>query len=218
MSVLPELERQLVRAAGGGSPGPRRPLAWASVAIACAVVGLVVIVFTAVGSRRAAPGVAPAPKPAPGPTVPASWAQACAQTGDCEPVPSGRVPSALRRPFPVPALRPGQSCPSMPARRFTTSYVGGIELGSGPVRADIGDRVDVPNGRIVLGITGVQGWFGIKTVWYSVPAYDGPWSVRAVRLSGNGRIDLANVPAPPARRGPGFSATALDAMRGRSTD
>lgn len=121
---------------------------------------------------------------------------------------------ALRRPFRVPALRPGEACPATPGRRFTTSYIGGDELGTAPVRADIANRVDVRYGRIVLGTTTVRGWYGIKTIWYSLPSYDGPWSVRAVRLSGGGRIDLGNGPeGQPAtadvREASPFSPTAL---------
>lgn len=230
MSVLPELERQLVQAAGGERGGLRRPRGgagsmrgWGAVALGVAVVGVVVLASATIGARRARPPAAAhtatrrstpahhAPAVAL-PAVPVSYAQACAQTGDCVIVPSGRVPSALRRPFRVPALRAGQACPSTPGARLTTGYISGIELGAGPVRADIANRVDLRHGRIVLGTTDVRGWRAIKTVWYSMPTYHGPWSVRAVRLSGSGRIDLANQPAPlPVRPlgGSPFSPTAL---------
>ena len=232
MSVLPELERQLMRAAGGARGGPR-PLrgrlprstrGWGALALGSAIVAVVVLAFVTIGARRAHPSAAAhrasvgrsTPRPhAPAvaePVVPATYQQACQQTSDCANVPLGLVPSALDRPFRVPALRPGEACPATPGVRFTNSYIGGVELGRGPVRPDIGNQVDVPHGRIVLGTTNVRGWFGIKTVWYSVPSYDGPWSVRAVRLSGSGRIDLENQPTPSFGRvggGSPFSPIAL---------
>ncbi len=140
-----------------------------------------------------------------------TYAQACAQTGDCATVPSGPVPAALRTPFPVPRLRPGQACPTTAAQRFSNSYIGGISLGTVPVRPDIANRVEFPHGRIVLGTTEARGWFGIKTVWFSLPGYTGPWSVRAVRLSGHGQIELGDEPTsrPTGRGGSPFSSTAI---------
>jgi hypothetical protein len=221
MTVLPQLERQLVRAAGGGRGGPRRAPGWTAVALGCAIVVAVAVAFATVGIRGPHPRVAAHPAPvnrstAPhqsiavaDPVVPASWAEACAQTGDCEPVPSGSVPSALRQPFRVPLLRPGEACPATPGSRFTTGYIGGPEMGTAPVRAEIGNQVDLRDGRIVLGTTNVRGWFGIEIMWYSLPSYDGPWSVRAVRLSGGGRIDLGSGPNALPARAPGRGGSPL---------
>jgi hypothetical protein len=221
MTVLPELERQLVKAAGSPralvSPAPRARLrGWMAVAAGCLAAGIVVLVFAAVGSkRRHATAGSPTHVTVLDPRVPATYAQACATTFDCLTVPPGRVPAALRQRFHVPRLRAGERCPTTAGTPFMNSYFGGVGLGTAPVRPDIGNGGEVTHGRIDLGTTEDPGWFGIKTVWYSVPSYHGPWSVRAVRLGGSGRIDLGSEPAPrPARGGSPFSPVAVGAAPG----
>ncbi len=210
MSVLPELERQLIDAAGmragaaARGPGARRRRLGGGVAVAlgCAVVAAVVLVFAFTGSNpgRRAPVISGHRPVAIDPSVPATYAAACAQTSDCVTVPPDRVPAALRGPFHVPRLAAGARCPTTSGARFDNSELGGVRLGTAPVRPDIANAGDLIHGRIVLGTTNIAGWYGIKTVWYSVPSYTGPWSVRAVRLSGRGAIDLSDEPAP--RPGP----------------
>lgn len=191
MTVLPELERQLVRAAARGGERRSRRL-WGAVAGAgCLIAALIAVVFAGAGTHH--PAARATGAAGMGATVPATYTAACARTGDCATVPAGPVPPALRRPFAVPSVH--GACPASPATPFSNSFFGGVSLGGGPVRADIANRVDVPRGRIVLGTTSVPRWYGIKTVWFSLPGYSGPWSVRAVRLSGEGTIDLGQEPA-----------------------
>jgi hypothetical protein len=207
MTVLPELERQLIHAAGmrtGAAPSRaarrrRRIAGWVPIALGCTVVAVVVLVFAFTGSnpRRRVPVSSGHPPATVDPTVPATYNVACAQTGDCETVRSGPVPAALRRPVRVPRLAPGGRCPTTPGSAFDNSELGhGVGLGTAPVRPDIANGGDLTQGRVVLGTTDVRGWYGIDTVWYSLPSYGGPWSVRAVRLNGTGRIDLGEEPAP----------------------
>ncbi|MBV9604928.1 MAG: hypothetical protein JO027_07470 [Solirubrobacterales bacterium] len=233
MTVLPELERQLVRAAAQvRSGGPHRAAGvgrrgFAALAVGCAVAVAVVVVFAVTGVRH--PGLAghrrpphpvlPLPVESFDPTVPATYAQACAAAFDCLTVPAGPVPIALRRPFHLPRLTAGQRCPTTAGTRFSNSELGGVGLGAGPVRPAFGNRGDLVHGRVVLGTTNIPGWYGIKTVWYSLPSYTGPWSVRAARLSGRGRIDLSQVPAPrpgpePPTGGSPFSRTAVGVSPG----
>ncbi len=227
MTVLPELERQLVRAAGQTRPGGRREVSgeksptrgWTAVVAGCAVAAAVVLVFAAVLTREPRhPHPRTTSRPpavAVDPTVPATYARACATTFDCLTVPPGPVPIALRRPFKVPRLRVGERCPTSTARNFSNSYIGGVSLGNVPVRPGIGNGVDLKHGRIVLGTTEDPGWFAIKTVWFSLPSYHGPWSVRAARLRGSGRIELGSEPAPrPGPGGPQFSPTVVGAAPG----
>jgi hypothetical protein len=136
------------------------------------------------------------------PTVPTTYTSACAVTSDCLTIPSGPVPSALRLPFQVPRLGAGGRCPTTASSTISNSYLGrGLGLGTGPVRADIGNAGDLAHGKIDLGTTEDPGWYGIKTVWFSLPSYHGPWSVRAARLTGSGRIELGDEPAPRPRPG-----------------
>lgn len=219
MTILPELERQLVRAAGSPrvsvTPAPRRRShGWVAVAVGCMAVGIVAAVFATVGTHRAAHHVA-SPALKFDPTVPATWSAACAATFDCLTVPPGRVPAALRQPFHLPRLPAGERCPTTTGTSFMNSYFGGVGLGTAPVRPDIGNAGDLTHGRIMLGTTEDPGWFGIQTVWYSVPSYRGPWSVRAARLSGSGRIELGSEPAPrPKPGGSPFSPVAVGAAPG----
>jgi len=195
MTVLPELERQLVRAADAGRPQHiRDSRRWVGLAVALAVVAAVGLVFATVGTRT--PHVAKAP---------GSAARRPA---------GGSVRQNLMRPIHVPRLRPGEACPTSAGTRFTNRYLGGVALGRVPVRPDIGNRGYLRHGRIVLGTTDVTGWYAIKTIWFSPPSYDGPWLIRAVRLRGQGAIDLSDQPSPRPgpqgnRAGSRFSPTAV---------
>jgi len=167
----------------------------AALSVAGAVAAGLVVVFLAVGTRhphvRAASG---------GRTVHGS-------------VPRG--PGLLRiRPLHIPILRPGERCPTTPGARSSDPYLSRVDtLGNGPVRPDIGDRVDLAHGRIVLGTTDRPGWFAIETVWFSSSSYDGPWIVRAARLSGSGRIELGE-PLGPRRGAPRVSTSRLQVASG----
>jgi hypothetical protein len=89
MTVLPDLERQLVRAAGGrraGAPHDRPGRVrrgWGAMAFGVAVVAAVVLVFATLGTHRTPTGAPRPAAPTVDPTVPATYAQACARIGNC---------------------------------------------------------------------------------------------------------------------------------------
>ena len=61
-----------------------------------------------------------------------------------------------------------------------------------PARVD--GRV-VLNGAVVpLGPSSDRGWGALKTVWLSLPAYQGPYLVRGERLDGTGPVGIGDTP------------------------
>jgi hypothetical protein len=40
-------------------------------------------------------------------------------------------------------------------------------------------------------------WLAFKTLWFSLPSYDGPFIVRARRLDGSGRVRFGETPSAP---------------------
>jgi hypothetical protein len=110
--------------------------------------------------------------------VPSTYQQACAiESADCLPGASGTIPAALKRPPHFPALRPGQRCPATSGHTVNTSQFGGIALGDGPVRVLIANTGDLRHGTAnLLRHTSAPPWLALKTLWYSMPAYQGPLS------------------------------------------
>lgn len=99
-----------------------------------------------------------------------------------------RPASLLSRPLHFPSLGPGGRCPVSSGYTASNAYFGGGVLGRGPVRVLIGNRGDIPRGRVSLGAPAAHGWFGLETVWFAMPSYDGPFVVRGARLGGRGPI------------------------------
>jgi hypothetical protein len=133
---------------------------------------------------------APAPSPAHSVTtdgfqVPATYLQACADEGGvCTGTgPPGPIPAALSRPLHFPALRPGARCPVSKSTQVNTTYFGGTAYGPGPVRVLI-------NSTTLIDPTSEPPWLGLKTTWFSPPAYRGPFVVRAERLGVAGPAHL----------------------------
>jgi hypothetical protein len=128
--------------------------------------------------------------------VPATYRQACAATepqpSGCTGVPAGPIPAALKRPVHFPVLRAGQRCPASRGTRFTNSYFGGIALGTGPVRVIAGStRHSV---AALINPSSSPPWLALKTLWFSLPAYQGPFVIRAKRLGRPGPVTLADPP------------------------
>ena len=114
--------------------------------------------------------------------MPSTYQQACAGPASvgCLNTPPGPIPSALNQPLHFPVLRPGQRCPASPGRPVTIGDDTGTEQGNGSVRVLTGaSRYGVAN---LLAHTNAPPWFGLKTTWFSVPAYQGPFVIRAKRL------------------------------------
>jgi len=99
----------------------------------------------------------------------------------------------LARPLRLPQLRPGQACPVSGGTRVPsgTAGFGGIAQGSGPVRPLVGNRRGLAR---LITYTTHRGWLAAATLWFSAPAYQGPYLVRVRRLDGHGPVGLLNNP------------------------
>ena len=126
--------------------------------------------------------------------VPATYRQACAAEAEatqCFRVPAGPIPAALKRALHFPVLRAGQRCPATRGTLFNTSYFGGIAHGAAPVRVLVGNRRGTAD---LINPTSVPPWLGLKTLWFSLPSYQGPFVIRAKRLGRPGPVALGEGP------------------------
>jgi hypothetical protein len=130
----------------------------------------------------------------------ASYQQACANEGDvCSGPPdsfSGSLPAKLIRPLHFPAAT-GEHCPATPGRYVSTRDFGAWSLRKGPVGVAIDNAGDLRHGKVNLA-QGPSGWENLKTHFFSVPAYQGPFLVRAKRLERPGPVRLGATPARTA--------------------
>ena len=134
---------------------------------------------------------APVTAPAAGSSAPIGYGDACAseQSVCVSTDVVGSVPAALMRALHFPVLRAGQSCPATPGGEVDTADFGGVALGTGPVRPIIasGPVSDTRRGIAhLINPTSVPPWLAFKTLWFSMPAYQGPFIIRAIRLEGPG--------------------------------
>jgi hypothetical protein len=111
------------------------------------------------------------------------------------PTSAAPVPAALRRALHFPVVPAGQRCPTTPGHQVSTPDFGGYALGSGAVQPILSN---------LLRDTQVPPWLAFKALWFSVPAYQGPFLIRASRLDGPGSVGLTEpwltslfVPAGP---------------------
>src|SRR6516162_7870535 len=124
--------------------------------------------------------------------LPSTYRQACAAEAQlafgCLHVPAGPIPAALEHRLHFPVLRPGQRCPASRGTRFNTSQFGGVALGTGPVRVLAGStRRGIAD---LINPTSAPPWLALKTLWFSLPAYQGPFIIRATRLGRPGPVAL----------------------------
>jgi hypothetical protein len=128
--------------------------------------------------------------------VPATYQAACANEGSiCLSNAAGPIPPVLDRPLRLPRLRPGQGCPASRGRPVNTAFFRGIALGSGPVRVVIAGAGDLRHGvAVLINPTSAPPWLGLKTLWFSAPAYQGPFVIRAERLGRPGPVALGEGP------------------------
>lgn len=126
--------------------------------------------------------------------LPSTYRQACAGHASigCLNPPPGPIPAALNRPLHFPVLGPGQRCPASPGRPVTIGDDTGTEQGNGPVRMLTGASRHGVAG--LLAHTSSPPWLGLKTTWFSVPAYQGPFVVRAKRLGHPGPVSQGGIP------------------------
>ena len=133
--------------------------------------------------------------------VPRTYQQACANEGAVCVRTTGQVPAVLDRPLHFPTVRPGERCPATPGAPIGNPYLAGVALGTGPVRPLIASAGDLRHGIADLDPADTPGWREFKTLWFSVPAYQGPFVIRAKRLDGPGPILLGGsggLPTTPA--------------------
>jgi hypothetical protein len=127
--------------------------------------------------------------------LPATYRQACAAEAHafgCMHVPAGPIPTALKHRLHLPVLRTGQRCPATRGTPFNTSQFGGIALGAGPVRVLAGsNRHGIAK---LINPTSVPPWLALKTLWFSMPAYQGPFVIRVKRLDRHGPAALGEGP------------------------
>jgi hypothetical protein len=131
----------------------------------------------------------------------ASYRQACETEGVvCAGPPesiSGSLPTKLIRPLHFPAATDAR-CPSTTGHYVSTPDFGSWTLGNGPVRIGVLNPGDLRRGKVHMATGGASGWHGLKTHFFSVPTYQGPFLVRARRLDHPGAIRLGATPAQTA--------------------
>jgi hypothetical protein len=101
-----------------------------------------------------------------------------------------RSESLLSRPMHLPSLGPRGQCPVSSGYTVKNSDFGGTALGSGPVRVLVASTGSILHGRPELGTTEARGWYALKTLWFAMPGYDGPFIVRGGRLGKRGPIEV----------------------------
>jgi hypothetical protein len=144
--------------------------------------------------------------------VPKDYAQTCRLVGSwcpVEPV-AGSIPSELRRPLQLPVLASGPACPVSGGRSFRNSQFGGIALGVAPVQPLAGGSQATRGILLFRRYQGRPGWFGVKTLWFAPPSYQGPVLIRGRRLDGPGRIVMGEGPTlldPQLAPGPTLNGT-----------
>jgi hypothetical protein len=111
---------------------------------------------------------------------------------------SGSVAARLNRPLHFPQLA-GTRCPASRGRYVATPTASGIALGSGPVRVFIDNAGELRGGMAHLASSRFPGWLALKTHFFSVPAYQGAFLVRAKSLDQSGPIALGATPRHAAR-------------------
>lgn len=125
--------------------------------------------------------------------------QAGCQMLTCPRSASGAIPAALRRPVTIPSrLVSGSGCPTTKGTPVDNPIAVGFALGSGPVKALIANAGNTRQGVIDLGLPAIHSWRLIKIEWFVGPSYKGPFSIRAVRLHGRGRVQLGGSGGVPS--------------------
>ncbi|GEM_PF-1082968 len=131
---------------------------------------------------------------------PVSYQQACSSEPNvCQPGTSGSIPATLFPPLRLPRVATSESCPVTPGVNSTDPYVFGQQYGgAGPVWMVLGDRGDPGRGISVLGNPETPGWLAAENVWLVAPGYQGPFTVRGLRLDGRGTVRFGGTPASAA--------------------
>lgn len=143
------------------------------------------------------PNLEPAGNPLPAPTQYRAVCAILASTCSYLDAPVGGLPTALARPLALPAMTPGDVCPTTPGAYGTVAGFGGVALGIGkPVRPS--GSFSVSGVVTVLRPSISGGWMGPKTDWYVVPPYDGPVLIRGSRTDASGPVGFGEQPLTSA--------------------
>lgn len=134
-----------------------------------------------------------APSTEPSLPAPQTYSDTCRLVSAwCELEPSTRaIPAELRRPLAFPTVLPGSYCPATAAgTQVSNGFFGGFALGEGPVQPIVtGHRVQVFRPR------GGRGWYGLKTLWFARPEYQGPVLIRGRQLDGPHEVVFGEGPS-----------------------
>jgi hypothetical protein len=151
---------------------------------------------TAVASSVPALNLAQPDNPLPAPTTYSAVCDLLSSTCATQSGPPGGLPPALARPLKFPTVSPGTPCPTSAGAEVDTGGsggFGGIALGLGDPVRPLGPFT--PHG-IATGssVSMDPSWFGPKTLWYVVPAYQAPVLIRGSRLDGPGPVGFGEQP------------------------
>lgn len=124
-------------------------------------------------------------------------AGACSSGGPKTRETTAKTTAKLIRPLHFPSAT-GARCPATPGQYVTTPDFGSWTLGSGRVRIAINNPGDLRHGKVNMATGRASGWHGIKTHFFSVPGFQGPFLVRAKRLDRSGPIRIGATPTHAA--------------------
>ena len=99
---------------------------------------------------------------------------------------SQSLPAGLARPLRLPRLAIGDACPTTAEHHVATSDFAGVALGTGPVEPLIAATAIVSQGP--------DGWYGVKTLWFTQPGYTGPVLIRGARVDDAGAMGFGEQP------------------------
>lgn|SRR5450631_634002 len=133
--------------------------------------------------------------PLPAPTTYSAVCDLLSSTCATQTAPPGGLPPALVRPLKFPTVSPGALCPTSEGAEVDiggTGGFGGIALGLGDPVRPLGPFTThgIAQGNVSVD----SSWLGPKTLWYVVPAYQGPVLIRGSRLDGPGPVGFGEQP------------------------
>jgi len=103
-----------------------------------------------------------------------------------DPTCSQSLPANIVRPLRLPVVSSGDACPTTSDHPESTEDFAGVALGSGQVEPLIGSTPIVALRS--------DGWYATKTLWFTIPKYDGPVLVRGARIDGQGPVGFGEQP------------------------
>jgi hypothetical protein len=148
---------------------------------------------TALAPSAPASNLAQSDNPLPAPTTYSAVCDLLSSTCATQTGPPGGLPPALVRPLKFPTVSPGTPCPTSAGAEVETLAFGGIALGRGDPVRPLGPFTTDGIAKDVSASMDPS-WFGPKTLWYVVPAYQGPVLIRGSRLDGPGPVGFGEQP------------------------